>query len=240
MKVGLSFLYSSFFGIFCSVDNESYISGIVFSINLLTPPPLHSVSRSCILHFTFHIHVYIPYVLHSRPTDFHSSTRLNSGPHSAELVQSTKTTNGPVVDLFSCSTHHLTSPPPHLTTTTTTATTTATATTLSLVVPFPVFVNRLQSHYLLHKPPRGSSISFSISISLSPALSPGTHALYYVPVTRTVPVPFVFKRRRCGGVLQRWCVEELKLKKKPPVQSISLGFHHHQAESLCPLSLQPP
>lgn len=127
--------------------------------------------------------LYSPYtrirvnVLHSRPTDFHSSTRLNSGPHSAELVQSTKTTTDPSRIFFSCSTHHLTSPPP----------------------PSPHhhhYHHHCHSHAfsgcsipcllncesltepLLHKPPRGSSISFYLS--LSPALSAAPSLISYL------------------------------------------------------------
>lgn len=165
-----------------------------------------SINTTTTLYLTvLHPPLYIPYtcirvyVLHSRPTDFHSSTRLNSGPHSAELVQSTKTTNGPVVDLFSCSTHHLTSPPPrppphhhhhcHSHDAFSGCSIPCFCESLTEPLPTPQATPWLEHFFL------------SLSIALSPALSPGTHALYYVPVTRTVPVPFVFKRRRCGGVL---------------------------------------
>lgn len=135
-----------------------------------------SIDTTTTLYLTvFHPPLYSPYtrirvytyVSHSRPTDFHSSTRLNSGPHSAELVQSTKTTTDPSRIFFSCSTHHLTSPPPsphhyyyhchhhcH-----------SHDAFSGCSIPY-----RLQSHYSTSHPVARAFLS--ISISLSPALSP--------------------------------------------------------------------
>lgn len=140
------------------------------SIDTTTTTLSHGLLSST-LHSTTCIGVY-PYVLHSRPTDFHSSTRLNSGPHSAELVQSTKTTTDPSRIFFSCSTHHLTSPPP----------------------PSPhhhhhhchshafsgCSIHRLQSHYSTSHPVARAFLSFSISIYLAGTLSGAlSHLLPY-------------------------------------------------------------
>lgn len=151
--------------------NAKLPSGIVCLINLLMLL-LHSVLRSSILYFTFHIHVYVyMYYTPDRPTDFHSSTRLNSGSHSAELVQSTKTTTDPsrifLVARHTTSPHHH-----HHHLTTTTATTTATA-TLSLVVPFPIGYRATTPQAT----PWLEHLFLYLYLSLSPALSPA-HTLY--------------------------------------------------------------
>lgn len=168
------------------------------SIDTTTTTTLSHGLASSTLHSTY-IHVYVyTYVLHSRPTDFHSSTRLNSGSHSAELVQSTKTTTDPS-RIFLVA-RHTTSP--HLTT---------------ITSPLPSPHHHCHSHAfsgcsvpclfisfgesltepLLHKPPRGSSISLSISLSLPGTLSGALSTLlrsytsgaeismYYLPVTRS-------------------------------------------------------
>lgn len=182
----------------------------MFNKSINTTTTLYLTVFYPLLYIPFTVHIRV-YVLHSRPTDFHSSTRLNSGPHSAELVQSTKTTTDPSRIFFSCSTHHLTSPPPsphhhhchhhchshaflwlfH---------------SLSLTEP-----------PLLHKPPRGSSISFSLYLSrrhslrrthtLLPYTSGAEISMYYLPVTRNpYPQPYRFKPSK---KMWWWCSSKM-------------------------------
>lgn len=160
------------------------------------------------------------YVLHSRPTFIVSTAQLR--PSLGRIRSIDQNNNGPVEDLFSCLTHHLTSPPPS---------------------PHHHYhchhhchshafsgcsIHRLQSHYSTSHPVARAFLSLSLSISRRHSLR-RTHSLYYVPVTRNpYPQPYRLnpsKKMWWCGVLQRWCVEELKLKETTSRnQFVFLGF----------------
>lgn len=202
-------------------------SGIVCSMNLLTPP-LHSVLRSSILYFTFHlqsIYVYM-YYTPDRPTFIvpHGSTPVFTRQNSFNRPKQQRTRRGSfLVARHTTSPHHH----HHLTTITTTATTSATA-TLSLVVPFPIAYRATTPQAT----PWLEHLSLSLYLSLSPALSPAhTHALsytsgaeisiYYLPVTRH---PYRLNPSKkmwwCSSKMVRW---RTKIKKTHH-QFVFLGF----------------
>lgn len=115
------------------------------------------------------------YVLHSRPTDFHSSTRLNSGSHSAELVQSTKTTTDPS-RIFLVA-RHTTSP--HLTTTSPPLPPPPLPQPRFLWLLHSLFCESLNRATTPQATPWLEHFFLSIYLSLSPALSPAPSLLSY-------------------------------------------------------------